>query len=245
MKFVAAILLFFSFSAYSQKEDSTSTNYRWGINVGMGVNYQSIKVNEVNYPSQNRFHSIGFTFTRFISKKWEVSAEIMDNFGTINNEFIVNKNLFKYESDFIGFNIPLNVRYNIAKIEYLYLLPHFVQVGPSVNMLAQIFEKYTVNNAAVNLEKKPILTPEYRIKIGTGYVIPVSRLLFRTEFNYYIPINSINSEMTSAGNTPSMNCSAFNFNIIIENRFTQAQLKERRKKQWAKLNLFNSLKNKR
>lgn len=245
MKFVAAILLFFSFSAFSQKEDSTSTNYRWGINVGMGLNNQSIQVKEVNYPSQSPFYSLGFTFTRFISKKWEVSTELMNNFGTIKNIFQVDKNAYHYESDYVGFNIPLNVKYTIAKIDHLYFLPHFVQVGPSVNFVAHNIEKFEVNNAAVSLAKKSVLDPEYRIKIGTGYVFSLTGLQFRTEFNYYLPIKSATNESNLVANLSSMNNPAFNFNLIIENKFTKAQLKDRRKKQWAKLNLFNTLKNKR
>lgn len=242
MKSLAVIILLIaSFPSFSQKVDSTFSNYRWGFNVGSGVNYQRIKIEEINYPSQNRFYSFGFSVTRFITKKWELSAEMMNNFGTIYNEFQVNKNAHKYESDFIGFNIPLNVRYNINKIENLYFLPHFVQVGPSVNMLAHSIEKYEVNKAAVALEKEPVLKPEYRIKIGTGYVIPVSNIQFRTEFNYYFPLKSANSieDITSVNNP------AFSFNLIIENRFTKAQLKERKRKQWAKLNLINTLKKKR
>jgi hypothetical protein len=217
--------LFISFHSFTQKGDSTATKGRLGVNIGSGVNFQSLRVNEANYPSQNFFFSLGLTYTRYISKKWEISADMMNNFGTIKNEFQINNTSHKYESDFVSLNIPLNIRYNLNKINNLFFLPHFVQVGPSINMLNQSFEDYKINNSVIYLGKKQVLVPDYRIKIGSGYVFSTSELLFRTELNYYIPLKSSNSiEKIS-----SFNFQAFNINLIIENRLTRAQLKERRK----------------
>jgi hypothetical protein len=229
-KIIFFILMVISFPSFTQNADSLSSKHHWGISVGIGYVNQNIRVNRLNYPSQNPFFSFGLNYTRYISPKWEFSAEAINNIGSIKNQFQDNNTSYIYESDFLAMNIPLNFRYNFSKIKKSYFLPHFIQVGPSINIIPQNIEKLEVNNVEVRLLKKLAFEPEYLIKLGTGYVLKLSELLIRTEFNYYLPIKFTNPESNLVANLYSSNNSAFSFNLIIENRLTKAQKKRNKKK---------------